>query len=383
MLRRGNGRNRPGPPATPKDLVIRLLEATHKAAGTQGEKAVDAFINRIKETLWKHVPVDAHGPLIANVLSTAFQFHMSVLPDPPTDAPFSSTFKPASSDEEDDNDSSFDHGSRLHRFGSDSPAPSGSGDGGLGGPPSYWSTPLPQGGCFFLASDQKGALRPFGEELDLGHEADNAGDSEKNQPAGDDSVINLQEIEILQGIINPGPSQEPLSTPNLGDKPGSAHLDGSGSSDSSGEDLDTKGIRIKKKGVMPTKATSNPSQWSKEDIDIVCQYCYKTDVHHFQTYWRNKMGSTDLDIINTKDHSMSIQLKSGQVDANFCPLCAFWSTNNKTMNNHVHKHYKMGLTCRADGFTMASVAAMKSHIETTHNYEGKCAGQAKKLKAKG
>ena len=40
-----------------------------------------------------------------------------------------------------------------------------------------------------------------------------------------------------------------------------------------------------------------------------------------------------------------MQLPSGLVDVNYCPLCAFWSTNNATLNNHIRKHYKMGLTC--------------------------------------
>ena len=77
-----------------------------------------------------------------------------------------------------------------------------------------------------------------------------------------------------------------------------------------------------------------------------------------------------------------MQLPSGQVDANFCPLCTFWSTNNETLNNHVHKHYRMGLTCRAYGFMMASVAAMKAHMEMEHGYKGKRGGQAKKAKGK-
>ena len=77
-----------------------------------------------------------------------------------------------------------------------------------------------------------------------------------------------------------------------------------------------------------------------------------------------------------------MQLQSGKVDANFCPLCVFWSTNNETLNNHVSKHYKMGLTCRAHSFMMASVAAMKAHMEAEHGYEGKCAAQAKKPKEK-
>ena len=64
-----------------------------------------------------------------------------------------------------------------------------------------------------------------------------------------------------------------------------------------------------------------------------------------------------------------MQLPSGSIDANFCPCCTFYSTNNETLNNHVRKHYGMGLTCRSDGFTMASVAAMKVHMKTEHGYE--------------
>ena len=79
---------------------------------------------------------------------------------------------------------------------------------------------------------------------------------------------------------------------------------------------------------------------------------------------------------------VKMQLASSQVDANFCPLCAFWSTNNETLNNHVRKHYKMGLNCCSDGFTMASVGAMKAHMEAVHGYEGKHSGQAKKQKGK-
>ena len=41
-------------------------------------RAVDTFLKKIKETLHKHVPVSAQGPLIANAMSTAFQFQMSV-----------------------------------------------------------------------------------------------------------------------------------------------------------------------------------------------------------------------------------------------------------------------------------------------------------------
>ena len=94
------------------------------------------------------------------------------------------------------------------------------------------------------------------------------------------------------------------------------------------------------------------------------------------------MGLWDLHSSDTLSRA-KMQLSSGAVDANFCSCCAFWSTNNETLNNHVRKHYKMGLTCRADGFTMASVAAMKAHMESDHRYEGKHAGAVKKPKGKG
>ena len=94
------------------------------------------------------------------------------------------------------------------------------------------------------------------------------------------------------------------------------------------------------------------------------------------------MGLWDLHSSNALSR-VKMQLPSGTVNANFCPFCAFWWTNNETLNNHVRKHYKMGLTCRADGFMMASVATMKAHMESEHGYEGKCTGAVKKPKGKG
>ena len=325
----------------------------------------------------------------------------------------------------------------------------------------------------------------FDEDVDF--EADDEGEGKENQPGGDDSIIDTEELEILQGIINPAASDKPLTTPKSGDKWGSGHLDGLGLYDSSGEDMDAKGMWNKKKALKPVKVASHTKQWTKEYIDIVRQIRYKTDLERFQTYHQNKMDPANLATINTKDHSAymevaradpstiikksvfsmvaycevqwlkggdtsrfdkevgaklkksakwswapdtekvaidrvmlvsqrengvdvaysdsdsfghpgtmglwdlhscealnwaKLQLPSGQVDANFCPLCAFWSTNNETLNNHVPKHYKMGLMCQADGFTMASVAAMKTYMETEHGYEGKHAGQVKKSKGK-
>ena len=62
----------------PEDPVIRLLDAICRVAHAQAERAVDTFLKKINETLHKHVPVTAQGPLIVNALSTAFQFQMSV-----------------------------------------------------------------------------------------------------------------------------------------------------------------------------------------------------------------------------------------------------------------------------------------------------------------
>ena len=62
----------------PEDPVVRLLDTTHRAAHAQAERAIDAFLKEINETLRKHVPIAAQGPLIANALSTAFQFQMSM-----------------------------------------------------------------------------------------------------------------------------------------------------------------------------------------------------------------------------------------------------------------------------------------------------------------
>ena len=58
------------------------------------------------------------------------------------------------------------------------------------------------------------------------------------------------------------------------------------------------------------------------------------------------MGLWDLHFRDALSRA-KMQLVSSQVDANFCPMCLFWSTNNETLNNHVCKHYKMGLTCHA------------------------------------
>ena len=57
---------------------------------------------------------------------------------------------------------------------------------------------------------------------------------------------------------------------------------------------------------MPIKVVSNTSQQTNEDLNMVCQICYKTNLDRFQTYWRNKMMPADLNTIN--DHSAYIKV---------------------------------------------------------------------------
>ena len=119
-------------------------------------------------------------------------------------------------------------------------------------------------------------------------------------------------------------------------------------------------------------------------VMLVCQCENSIDIVYSDPDGFGRPGTMGLLDLHSSDalSQATLQLASSHVDANFCPLCAFWSTNNETLNNHVCKHYKMGLTCWADGFTMASVAAMKAHMESAHGYEGKRASQAKKSKGK-
>ena len=350
------------------DPVVRLLGITRQAARAQCEKAIDAFLSSIEKTLQKHVPPHAQGPLISNALSTAFQFQMSVWhmigeecilpvrvkhsdwcglagivqaigetfpkncalmfpppPPPPSVTSFSSTFRPQSSDDDDDDDdSNYDASSSFRRFDSSLSMsthwdPSGTGQTGR----PYISTPLLHGGAFNLSTDPKEpsssslSMAPDEDEergsllgddnFDMGQEADDKGDGEKD-PTGDETLPYASELELLQGIINPAAHNQLLPVPKSGDKRGPSHLDSSSaSSDSSVEDLDAKGARPKKKGSMPTKVlVSHPSQWAEEDIDVVRQTRYKTDLQRFKTYRRNKIDPGNMASINAKDHSAYI-----------------------------------------------------------------------------
>ena len=347
----------------PEDPVVHLLDATRQVVRAQAERAIDAVLKKIKETLRKHIPVTAQGPLIVNALSTAFQFQMSVwrmvgdecicplqakhsdwcgmagvvqaivetfpnnctimFPQAPSSAEsFSATFRSVSSEEE-DNDEPINRG--IHRFELSTPTPSGHGCGHSGCSLAFSSTPLLHRGHFILSSDQKEApssslgappfegedpgLRPLDEDLDAGLEADDEGDGEKDPGEGEDPNVDATEIKILQGIINLGTHYQAPALPKSGEKRGSGHLKTSIGSNLSTEDLDAKDAQPKKKVLTHVKAaSSNTSQWTDEDLNVVLQIRYKTDLDCFQTYRRNKIMPADLSTINTKDHSTYIDI---------------------------------------------------------------------------
>ena len=246
---------------------------------------------------------------------------------PPSVASFSGTFRPQSfDDDDDDDDSNYDTSSSFRRFDSSlltSTHRDPSGTGQTGCP--YTSTPLLHGGAFCLSTDPKeppssslGTAPDEDEEhgsllgddnLDMGQEADDEEDGEKD-PTGDEILPDPSELELLQGIINPAAHNQPPPACKSGDKRGPSHFDGgSASSDLSIEDFDAKGACPKKKGLTPTKAPiSHPSQWAEEDIDVVRQTRYKTDLQRFQTYRQNKIDPSNMASINTKDHSAYIEV---------------------------------------------------------------------------
>ena len=122
-----------------------------------------------------------------------------------------------------------------------------------------------------------------------------------------------------------------------------------------------------------------------KQVMLVCQCENGVNVKYSDSDRFGCPGTMGLWDLHSSDalNRTKMQLPSSSVDANFCPCCMFWLTNNETWNNHVCKHYEMGLTCWADGFMTASMAAMKAHMEMEHGYEGKHASAVKKPKGKG
>ena len=135
------------------------------------------------------------------------------------------------------------------------------------------------------------------------------------------------------------------------------------------------------RGSRAPDATKVPIKW----VMLVCQCENGVNVKYSDSDGFGRPGTMGLWDLHSSDalSRAKMQLPSGSIDANFCPCCAFYSTNNETLNNHVRKHYGMGLTCRSDGFTTASMAAMKVHMETEHGYKGKRAKREKVKTAPG
>ena len=133
--------------------------------------------------------------------------------------------------------------------------------------------------------------------------------------------------------------------------------------------LSTKGFRV-----------PNPEKVPINRIMLVCQGSNGTDVKYSDSDGFGCPGIMGLWDLHSSDalNRAKLTMSSRYVDANFCPMCSFWATNNETLNNHVHKHYNMGLLCRKDGFMKASVGAMKQHMETEHGFESKQATKKNK-----
>ena len=309
---------------------------------------------------------------------------------------FTSTFKPASSDKDDD-DNTLGGGRDFCRFETSTPTPADGGHGGpsgSSGPLLFSSGPLPYGGTFIMVSDNVEApsetLPDFAEEqgendhanaddeLDLGVEADDEGDgTNKINPANLACINTVDHSKYLEvACADPG-SVVTKSVFSLAAYRVTLEQQGGDIAK-----FDKEVGSNFKKGAKGSRAPDS----EKVPIDrlmLVCQWENGIDVAYSDPDGFGRlvtMGLWDLHSTNALSRA-KMQLPSGHVDANFCLMCAFWSTNNETLNNHVHKHYRMGLTCHANGFTMASMAAMKAHMESAHGYKGKH-GQAKKAKRK-
>ena len=149
---------------------------------------------------------------------------------------FFSSFKPALSEDDDEDDKSYGANSSIRRFESSSPAFSSGIHRGLGEKgrlPTYASAPLPHGGAFTLASDLKEApssslgvapaedeepgSHPGDDDLDMALEADDDAEGKKD-PADNELSLDPAELKILRGIINPVVDDWPSPVPKSGDK---------------------------------------------------------------------------------------------------------------------------------------------------------------------
>ena len=74
-----------------------------------------------------------------------------------------------------------------------------------------------------------------------------------------------------------------------------------------------------------------------DQVMLVCQHPNGVDVTYVDKDDFGCSGMMGLWDLHSNDalNQAKLQLKSGVVNANFCPLCTFWFTNNVTLNNHV------------------------------------------------
>ena len=101
-----------------------------------------------------------------------------------------------------------------------------------------------------------------------------------------------------------------------------------------------------KKGLRGSRAPDT-EKVAIDRVMLVCQRENGVNVKYSDSDRFGCPGMMGLWDLHSSDalSRAKMQLPSGAIDVNFCPCCAFWSTNNDTLNNHVRKHYKMGLTC--------------------------------------
>ena len=74
-----------------------------------------------------------------------------------------------------------------------------------------------------------------------------------------------------------------------------------------------------------------------DQVMLVCQCLNGVDVTYADKdgFWHpGMMGLWNLHLSDALSRA-KLQLNSGLVDANFCPLSAFWSTNSEALNNHI------------------------------------------------
>ena len=98
-----------------------------------------------------------------------------------------------------------------------------------------------------------------------------------------------------------------------------------------------------------TKASRVPDdeKVSIDQVMLVCQPPNGTAIKYTDSDGFGHSGMMGLWDLHSSDvlNWAKLVMKSRIIYANFCPLCAFWEMNNETLNNHMRKHYNMGLTC--------------------------------------